>query len=77
MAGYRVTKILDDKEQRFDFHEGREISGRFGEGELKAVGLWSCPHSPSNVEVKNDWSYISTPPYAFTMCNLIAARFLI
>jgi hypothetical protein len=32
MAGYRVTKILDDKEQRFDFREGPEISDRLGKG---------------------------------------------
>ena len=30
MAGYRVTKILDDKGQRFNFSEEREISDRLG-----------------------------------------------
>jgi hypothetical protein len=31
----------------------------------KAAGAWSWPLTPSNAEVKNEWSYTSTPQYAF------------
>jgi hypothetical protein len=31
----------------------------------EAAGAWSWPLFPSSVEVKNAWSYSSTPQYAF------------
>jgi len=40
MAGYRVTKMLDDKEQRFDFREGPETSDPVGGGG-RDLSSWS------------------------------------
>jgi hypothetical protein len=31
--------------------------------ECKSAGTWSQPLTPSSTEVKNEWSYSSTPPY--------------
>jgi len=36
----------------------------------EAAGTWSWPLS-SSAEVKNAWSYTSTPPYVFRMCFLV------
>jgi hypothetical protein len=36
--------------------------------------LWSYPLTPSGAEVKNAWSYTSTPPYVFTTWFLIKHR---
>lgn len=31
--------------------------------------MWSYPLTSSSTEVKNEWSYISIPPHAFTGCT--------
>jgi hypothetical protein len=34
----------------------------------KATGAWSWPLSTSIAQIKNEWTYISTPPRAFMAC---------
>jgi len=41
--------------------------------EDKAAGAWSWP-SPSNTEVKNVWSYTSTPPHIFMAVSMLGNR---
>ena len=36
---------------------------------LKAAGTWSLPFTQYIADVKNEWRYNSTPPYAFMVCT--------
>jgi hypothetical protein len=40
----------------------------------KAAGAWSCPLIPSSAEVKNAWSYTSSPKYVFMAWCLVKHR---
>jgi hypothetical protein len=40
----------------------------------KAAGAWSLPLNPPSAEVKNAWSYTSTPQYAFMVWCLVKHR---
>jgi hypothetical protein len=49
-----------------------ETTGYFPRG--KAAGAWSWPSPPSRAEVKNAWSYTSTPQYFYTAWCLVKHR---
>jgi hypothetical protein len=52
------------------------VTGALSQG-VKRLGRVSDHSSPSSVEVKNAWSYISTPPYAFmAWCLVSTGHFL-
>jgi hypothetical protein len=42
--------------------------------EVKRPGREADHSLPFSAEVKNAWSYISTPPYVFTACSLAKYR---
>lgn len=60
----RPDYIWESHNLSFHWYHGALSSGVSGRG----VKLTT--HSPSSAEVKNEWYYISTPPYAFMACTV-------
>jgi hypothetical protein len=79
-----TATTLTTKEACFDFQQGKEVF-LFFEVPILALGSTQPPTewapgimrrgsdtdhpTPSSVGVKNEWNYVSIPPYVFMVCT--------
>jgi hypothetical protein len=68
-----VTRLWVGRPGGVQFSAGKGIEGAISSG-IRQPGRESDHSPPSSADVKNVWSYISTPPYVFTAWRLVKHR---